>query len=117
MPIFSKTFDIKSVPMRGKRANDDCPVLKEKLDDYANISLNFGHKIFRFQDGRWTMQDQQHYQQTGGDGSDVGTMKRHIKKLEQINNLNQIKIDVLLDMMSENIAEQNKMRFTPGMAS
>lgn len=113
MPIFSKTFDIKSVPIRGKRANDDCPVLKEKLDDYTNISLNFGHKIFRFQDGRWTIQDQHQYH----NGDYASTMKRHIKKLEQINNLNQIKIDVLLDMMTENIAEQNNMRPTPGTTS
>lgn len=105
MPIFSKTFDVKTIPARGKRANDDCPVIKENLDDFTNISINFGNKVIRFQDARWILEQNQ-----TSDESEGITLKRHIQNLEQINNLNQVKIDVLLDMMTEYMADKYKQQ-------
>lgn len=110
MPIFSKTFDVKTIPARGKRANEDCPVMKEKLDDYTNININFGHRVLRFQNARWIQEQQQQQHHHNGDDNDGLVLKRHIRNLEQINNLNQVKIDVLLDMLTEHLVEINKLR-------
>lgn len=102
MPIFSKAFDVKSVPIRGKRANEDCPILTEKTDDFRSISINLSRNLFRLQDGRW-MADQRHSIAGSGDNDDhdVIALKRQTKKLEQTNHLCQIKIEVLLDMLTQ----------------
>lgn len=102
---------MKTVPIRGKRANDDCPVLKEKLDDYRSITMNLGSRTMQFREGQWVHDQRQ--SGSGGDDNnhDVTVLKRQMKKLEQINNLSQIKIDVLLDMMTkQRLNESNKTK-------
>lgn len=98
MPIFSKKFDVKNIPVRSKRQND-WPKIQEKLDDYQIIQLNLDEKKLKFVNGTWTSL------QNSTNPFDVGVMKRKIQKLEEENNLNQIKVDVLLDMLTENLAE------------
>lgn len=100
MPIFSKTFDVKAVPARGKRANDDCPVLTEKLDDFHNISINLGQLSVGFSNGRWVQEQRQSVQITDDD-TDIIALRRQLRKAEQTNNLNEIKIEVLMDMLTE----------------
>lgn len=104
MPIFSKLFDVKTVPIRAKRSNDYCPVLKEKLNDYSNIGINLNNTVSKFAGGRWT-----HEQYTGEVG-DIADLKKRIRILEDANNLSQLKIDVLLDLLTENLSELNNKK-------
>ncbi|XP_031618137.1 protein chibby homolog 1 [Contarinia nasturtii] len=104
MPIFSKKFDIKNIPQRGKRDNS-CAQIQEKLDDFHTIQLNLTNKRkLKFVDGTWIV-TQQH-----GDADDITAMRKRLQKLEEENNLNQIKVDVLLDMLTENLAELKILR-------
>lgn len=102
MPIFSRKFDIKSVPARSKRQMH-CPQMEENLNDYRAIKLHLGGKCIQFVNGAWSGQH-------GSESKDVGATKRDLQRLEEANNLNQIKIDVLLDMLTENLAELNVLR-------
>lgn len=102
MPIFSRKFDIKNVPARSKRQMN-CPHIEENLNDYRAIQLHLGRKRMKFVNGTWIG----HH---GSESDDVGVMKRDLQRLEEANNLNQIKIDVLLDMLTENLAELNMLR-------
>lgn len=104
MPIFSRKFDIKSVPARSKR-QINCPAIEENFDDYRSIQFSLGKKRLKFIDGAWIIGHGH-----AADSDDVGDMKRQIQRLEEANNLNQIKIDVLLDMLTENMAELNVLR-------
>lgn len=104
MPIFSKKFDIKSIPARNKRYNAGCPQIQEKLDEYRTIQINLTRKKLKFIDGTWILT------QNSADVDDVGALKRKLQKLEEENNLNRIKVDVLLDMLTENLSEMNLLR-------
>lgn len=101
MPIFSKKFDIKNIPQRAKR-DSSCTHTPEKLDDFHVIQMDLGKKRkLKFVDGTWIVSPQQ------SDGDDVTTRKR-LQRLEEENNLNQIKIDVLLDMLTEINIQRDK---------
>lgn len=102
MPIFSRKFDIKNVPARAKRQMN-CPQIDENLNDYRAIQLHLGKKRLKFVNGSWI--GQHISEPDNADG-----MKRDLQRLEEANNLNQIKIDVLLDMLTENLAELNRLR-------
>lgn len=104
MPIFSRKFDIKPIPQRGKR-DASCAHIQEKLDDFRNIQLNLTNKKkLKFVDGTWITT-----QQTA-DADDITAMRRRMHKIEEENNLNQIKVDILLDMLTENLAELKILR-------
>lgn len=103
MPIFSKKFDIKNIPQRSKRDGTSSHI-QEKLDDYQVIQLNLANKKkLKFVDGTWIVTQQ-------GDLDDVIAMQKRLQKLEEENNLNQIKVDVLLDMLTENLSELKMLR-------
>lgn len=104
MPLFSKKFDVKPIPARGKRNGVDCPPIQEKIDDIDNISLYLGKQQAKFVDGSWILSS------NGSNADDFVAVKRKMQKLEEENNLNRIKIDVLLDMLTENLAEVNVLR-------
>lgn len=104
MPIFSKKFEIKNIPHRSKR-DGNCSHVQEKLDDFHVIQLNLtNRKKLKFVDGTWIVTQQ------GADVDDVAVMRKRLQKLEEENNLNQIKVDVLLDMLTENLTELKILR-------
>lgn len=104
MPIFSKKFDIKNIPQRIKR-DGSCPQIQEKLDDFKVIQINLmNKKKLKFVDGTWILSQQ------SGDVDDIATMRKRLQKLEEMNNLNQIKVDILLDMLTENLSELKILR-------
>lgn len=104
MPIFSKKFDPKSIPQRGKR-DASCTQIHEKLDDFNVIKLNLTNKKeLKFVDGKWILNHQQ------ANTVDVTVMRKRLQKLEEENNLNRIKVEILLDMLTENLAELNILR-------
>lgn len=105
MPIFSKKFDIKNIPQRSKR-DGNCSHVQEKLDDFQTIQLNLmNKKKLKFADGKWIVS-----QIHGADADDVIVLRKKLQKLEEENNLNQIKVDVLLDMLTENLNELKILR-------
>lgn len=100
MPIFSKKFDIKTIPPRAKRYSSG-PQVQENLDDIQTLQINLNKKKLKFVDGVWLVSHQ---------CGDIHIIKKRIQKCEEENNLKQVKIDILLDMLSENLAEMNLIR-------
>lgn len=103
MPIFSRKFDVKHLPARSKRQTS-CPPIEESPNDYRIIHLNLGKKRIKFEGGTWIIG-----QHTADTGNLIG-LKQEIQQLKEANNLNRLKIDVLLDMLTENLAELNTLR-------
>ncbi|XP_055595177.1 protein chibby homolog 1-like [Uranotaenia lowii] len=118
MPIFTKKFAPKVALPRTQRLNVGIPAHQEDLDDFRNIRLNLLDKQLCFVDGVWMSS----VKATGGaSGTSSGTlsttaiddlmkMKRRVKVLEQENNLYQVKMDVLLDLLTENVIEMNSLK-------
>ncbi|XP_065074696.1 protein chibby homolog 1 [Ochlerotatus camptorhynchus] len=118
MPIFTKKFAPKVAPPRTARLNIGCPPQQEELDDFKNIRLNLLDKQLCFVDGVW-MSGMALAAASGGSGTapastaaidDLLRMKRRIKSLEQENNLYQVKLDVLLDLLTENVIELSAVK-------
>ncbi|XP_063704210.1 protein chibby homolog 1 [Culicoides brevitarsis] len=99
MPLFSKKSEkISTLPQRKLRLSH-VPFLNEEIDDFKKVSLNLGNKEFKFIEGSWIAV-------TKGTSSidDVTKLKHKITHLEEENNLNKIKVEVLLDMLAENMS-------------
>lgn len=112
MPIFSKKFDIKTIPSRVKRTSSQfCPPLQENIDDVNTITLQLGKNEAKFVDGAWIVGSSE------CSADDLLSMRRKVVKLEEENNLNKVKVDVLLDMLTENISEINVLRRNREMES
>ncbi|EDS36001.1 chibby [Culex quinquefasciatus] len=124
MPIFTKKFAPKVAPPRTQRLNIGCPPHQEDLDDFRTIRLNLVDKQLCFVDGVWMSALRGAGGGTSGAGGGPGggaaltsttiddllRMKRRIKALEQENNLYQVKLDVLLDLLTENVIELNTLK-------
>lgn len=105
MPIFSKKFEIKHIPPRAKRYIN-CPQIQEKINDFQIVQLNLNKKKLKFVNGTWSLS-----QQSSHDTDiNIDINKKKLQKLEEENNLKQVKIDVLLDMLTENLTELNIIR-------
>ncbi|KAL9694234.1 hypothetical protein quinque_013519 [Culex quinquefasciatus] len=111
-------------PPRTQRLNIGCPPHQEDLDDFRTIRLNLVDKQLCFVDGVWMSALRGAGGGTSGAGGGPGggaaltsttiddllRMKRRIKALEQENNLYQVKLDVLLDLLTENVIELNTLK-------
>uniref|UniRef100_A0A182QCP3 Chibby n=1 Tax=Anopheles farauti TaxID=69004 RepID=A0A182QCP3_9DIPT len=117
MPIFQKKFAPKIAPPRTQRLNIGCPPPTEDLDDFRTITLNLVDKQLCFIDGIW-MNGLKPSVAGGGMTSnasvnttdDLLRMKRRMKTLEQENNMLQVKLDVLVDLLTENVIELNEIK-------
>lgn len=104
MPLFNKKFESKSIPARSGRCNIEFPPISEDLDDFLNIGINLNSKSFTFVKGNWLQSNKKE------DIDDFGRLNDKIKNLEEENNMNQVKIDVLLDLLTENVSELNAVK-------
>ncbi|XP_053659229.1 protein chibby homolog 1 [Anopheles marshallii] len=116
MPIFQKKFSPKVAPPRTQRLNIGCPPPAEDLDDFRTITLNLVDKQLCFNDGVWLngLKPVPGGTATSGTGvnqtDDLLRMKRRMKTLEQENNMLQVKLDVLVDLLTENVIELNEIK-------
>ncbi|KAL9898278.1 beta catenin antagonist chibby [Glossina fuscipes fuscipes] len=99
MPLFNKKFESKPILPRTLRSNSACPLVTEELDDYKQISLNLGNKELRFIDGIWIHTNRK------GAPDDVTRLNRRLKSLEEKCNMRELKVEVLLDLLTEHATE------------
>jgi protein chibby 1 len=103
MPIFTKKLQPKQCPQRTSRLPiAQCPKIEENLEDFEEITMDLNGAVLTFKEGTW--------QSTAGTttpstSADLGRMKKKLNQLEEENNLNKVKVDVLLDMLTENVCE------------
>lgn len=110
MPIFSKKYDIKTIPARAKRQNINYPLIHEEPNDLNNISLTLNKNTYKLIDGQWISSNHQNGSMTGANDEDVTAIKKRLRRVEEEHNLQQLKIDILLDMLTENLNELNVLK-------
>lgn len=116
MPIFHKKTTFKLSPPRTGRVSETiCPRNVKNSDNFKDIHLNLQNdKELRFVDGLWIQQNP-----SGGAGSasrpttelhvdDLLKLKGKMDRLEQENNLLQVKVDILTDLLTENLCKEEQ---------
>lgn len=107
MPIFQKKTNFKAPPPRtGRVAEAICPrIIKNEDDDYKNLQLVLKDREFRFVDGLW-IQHSTGKSTTAMNVDDLVKLKGKMDRLEQENNLLQIKVDILIDLLTEKMCKE-----------
>uniref|UniRef100_A0A8D0GV94 Chibby 1, beta catenin antagonist n=1 Tax=Sphenodon punctatus TaxID=8508 RepID=A0A8D0GV94_SPHPU len=111
MPLFGNTFSPKKTPPRKSASLSNLHSLDRSTReielglDYGNPTMNLAGQSLKFENGQWIAD-------SGGSSGDTREMQRLRKRnqqLEEENNLLQLKVDILLDMLSETTAESHLM--------
>ncbi|XP_033211849.1 protein chibby homolog 1 [Belonocnema kinseyi] len=109
MPLFSSKFSPKKTPIRKASvslANKDLSpkrLEKELGPDIGEIRICLGEQQAVFDHGMWIPESGQ----IGGTFKENESLKKDLRKLEEENNLLKIKLEVLLDMLTQTTAEAN----------
>ncbi|KAF4520409.1 hypothetical protein B566_EDAN003978 [Ephemera danica] len=110
MPLLSNKFSMPKISLRkssstninkesmGEIARDD---LSTKIPD--EITLSTGNQTLVFDDGEWNLDSDI----SNGARKDNGKLKEKLQKLEEENNLLRIKLEVVMDMLTETTAESH----------
>lgn len=104
MPLFNKKFETKNIPPRSGRCGIEFPPISEDLDDFRSIGINLNSKNFTFVKGSWLQSNKKE------DIDDFGRLNDKMKNLEEENNMHQVKIDILLDLLTEHVSELNTIK-------
>ncbi|CAD7085161.1 unnamed protein product [Hermetia illucens] len=104
MLLFAKKFEPKPTPIRMNRCNIGSSVVKEDINDYKNIWLNLENKQLRFIDGDWIEVSKKGEQASSDDN--LAKLTKSVKSLENENKLNEVKLDILLDLLTENLVQR-----------
>ncbi|OXB60855.1 hypothetical protein ASZ78_014407 [Callipepla squamata] len=87
MPLFGSTFSPKKTPPR-------------KAASLSNLHLSL-----KFENGQWVAE----LGSFTGDRREMQRLRKRNQQLEEENNLLRLKVDILLDMLSETTAESHLM--------
>ncbi|XP_041093752.1 protein chibby homolog 1 isoform X2 [Polyodon spathula] len=110
MPLFGNVFSPKKTPPRKSASLSNLHTLDRSTREveigleYGSPMMNIGGQSLKFEDGQWLSE-------SGGSVSqkEVQHLKKRNVQLEEENNLLRLKIDILLDMLSETTAESHLM--------
>ncbi|KAL6475079.1 hypothetical protein MHYP_G00161190 [Metynnis hypsauchen] len=108
MPLFGNTFSPKKTPPRKSASLSNLHTLDRSTREielgleYGSPALNIGGQSLKFEDGQWVTD-------SGGTTSskEVQKLKKRNMQLEEENNLLKLKIELLLDMLTETTAESH----------
>ncbi|XP_041938705.1 protein chibby homolog 1 isoform X1 [Alosa pseudoharengus] len=106
MPLFGNTFSPKKTPPRKSASLSNLHTLDRSTREielgleYGAPVMNIGGQSLKFEEGQWITE-------SGGNvsGKEVQRLKKRNQQLEEENNLLKLKVDLLLDMLSETTAE------------
>ncbi|XP_033018819.1 protein chibby homolog 1 isoform X1 [Lacerta agilis] len=112
MPLFGNTFSPKKTPPRKSASLSNLHTL-DRSSREIELGLEYGTPVMtltgqsmRFENGQWIAES---FGDTG-DRRETNRLRKRIQQLEEENNLLQLKIDILLDMLSETTAESHLMQ-------
>lgn len=108
MPLFGNTFSPKKTPPRKSASLSNLHTLDRSTREielgleYGSPMMTIGGQSLKFEEGQWITE-------TGGNVSnkEMQRLKKRNLQLEEENNLLKLKIDLLLDMLSETTAESH----------
>ncbi|XP_008312955.1 protein chibby homolog 1 isoform X3 [Cynoglossus semilaevis] len=106
MPLFGNTFSPKKTPPRKSASLSSLHTLDRSTREielgleYGPPALNIGGQSLKFEDGQWLSE-------TGGSTSnrELQRLKKRNLQLEEENNLLKLKIETLMDMLTETTVE------------
>ncbi|XP_071754537.1 protein chibby homolog 1 isoform X2 [Centroberyx gerrardi] len=111
MPLFvGNTFSPKKTPPRKSASLSNLHTLDRSTREvelgleYGAPVMNIGGQSLKFEEGQWIAD-------SGGNvsGKEVQRLKKRNMQLEEENNLLKLKIEILLDMLTETTAESHLM--------
>ncbi|XP_048871013.1 protein chibby homolog 1 [Brienomyrus brachyistius] len=110
MPLFGNTFSPKKTPPRKSASLSNLHSLDRSTREielgleYGTPVMNLGDQSLKFEEGQWISE-------SGGSvsGREMQRLKKRNLQLEEENNLLRLKVDILLDMLSETTAESHLM--------
>ncbi|KAM4022421.1 protein chibby homolog 1 [Anomaloglossus baeobatrachus] len=108
MPLFGNTFSPKKTPPRKSASLSNLHALDRTTKevelglDYGAPSISIAGQSLKFENGQWITE-------SGGTGSqkEVQRLRKRNLQLEEENNLLRLKVELLLDMLSEATAESH----------
>lgn len=104
MPIFPHRKFTPKLPKQRELRLNSVPKLSEDIDDFRNIKLKLsGEKEFQFVDGIWISLKRNQNEAV----DDVTRMARANKKLEDENAMLNVKMDIMLDLLTECVTEKD----------
>ncbi|XP_077481704.1 protein chibby homolog 1 isoform X1 [Stigmatopora argus] len=110
LKLFGRSFNPKKIPPRKSRSLSSLHTLDRSTRELelgiecGPPALSIGGHTLKFEDGQWTSV-------TGGNASfrEVERLKKKNTQLQEENNLLKLKIEILLDMLTESTVEYHLM--------
>lgn len=103
MPIFVKKHSKPLQPREGRLIT--VPKLAEEVDDFKNIVLKLDDdKALKFVNGVWMNLKKN---QSAESIDDAVKLQKNNQRLEEEKNMLHAKVDILLDLLSESLAEKD----------
>ncbi|KAI7797312.1 protein chibby homolog 1 [Triplophysa rosa] len=106
MPFFGNTFSPKKTPPRKSASLSNLHTLDRSTREielgveYGAPVMNIGGQSLTFEDGQWISESSGNVS-----GKELQRLKKRNLQLEEENNLLKLKVEVLLDMLSETTAK------------
>ncbi|XP_054623971.1 protein chibby homolog 1 isoform X2 [Dunckerocampus dactyliophorus] len=110
LPLFGKTFSPKKIPPRKSASLSSLHTLDRSTREielgleYGPPIMNVGGHTLKFEDGQWITE-------SGGNVSvrEVERLKKRNIQLEEENNVLKLKIEILLDMLTQSTVDYHLM--------
>uniref|UniRef100_A0AAQ4P557 Chibby 1, beta catenin antagonist n=1 Tax=Gasterosteus aculeatus aculeatus TaxID=481459 RepID=A0AAQ4P557_GASAC len=110
MPLFGNTFSPKKIPPRKSASLSSLHTLDRSTREvelgleYGPPAMNLGGQSWKFEEGQWISESV-----GNGSGKEFQRLKKRNVQLEEENNLLKLKIEILLDMLTETTVEYHLM--------
>ncbi|XP_038267931.1 protein chibby homolog 1 isoform X1 [Dermochelys coriacea] len=111
MPLFGNTFSPKKTPPRKSASLSNLHLLDRSTREielgleYGTPNMNLTGQNLKFENGQWIAESGS----SSGDRRETQRLRKRNQQLEEENNLLRLKVDILLDMLSETTAESHLM--------
>ncbi|NWI77166.1 CBY1 protein, partial [Ptilorrhoa leucosticta] len=111
MPLFGNSFSPKKTPPRKWASLSNLHLLDRSTREielgleYGTPTMNLAGQSLKFENGQWVSESGSFL----GDRRELQRLRKRNQQLEEENNLLRLKVDILLDMLSETTAESHLM--------
>ncbi|XP_027306522.1 protein chibby homolog 1 isoform X2 [Anas acuta] len=111
MPLFGSTFSPKKTPPRKAASLSNLHLMDRSTREielgleYGSPAMNLAGQSLKFENGQWVAESGSFT----GDRREMQRLRKRNQQLEEENNLLRLKVDILLDMLSETTAESHLM--------
>ncbi|XP_069509069.1 protein chibby homolog 1 [Ambystoma mexicanum] len=110
MPLFGNNFSPKKTPPRKSASLSNLHALERSVKEieigmeYGPPNMNIAGQSLKFENGQWVAE-------SGGSVAqkEVQRLRKRNQQLEEENNLLKLKVELLLDMLTETTAESHLM--------